>query len=112
MENQYFTTSTLLNILGIQTISKEWKIKFENEIIEKLIFRYFNIRNFEISKYRSFCISKFWPPPEIATDNESYVHMDRGPNSESRNVERLKFWNFKIANIKITKDDLFDSFIF
>ena len=35
-------------------ISKKWKIKFENKIIEQLIFCYFNIRNFEISKYRSF----------------------------------------------------------
>ena len=32
-------------------------------------------------------------------------------NFERRNVERLTFRNFKIVNIKITKDDLFDSFI-
>ena len=32
-------------------------------------------------------------------------------NFERRNVERLTFRNFNIANIKITKDDLFDSFI-
>ena len=31
---------------------------------------------------------------------------------ERRNVERLIFRNFKITNIKITKDELFDSFIF
>ena len=37
-------------------ISNKWKIKFENNIIEKLILRYFNIRNFEISKYWSFQI--------------------------------------------------------
>ena len=35
------------------------KKKFENKDIEWLIFRYFNIRNFEISKYRSFYISSF-----------------------------------------------------
>ena len=29
-----------------------------------------------------------------------------------RNVERPIFRNFEIANIKITKDELFDSFIF
>ena len=39
----------LLNILGVQMISKKLKIEFEHEIIESLIFRYFNIRNFEIS---------------------------------------------------------------
>ena len=32
-------------------------------------------------------------------------------NLERRNVERPIFRNFKIANIKITKDELFDSFI-
>ena len=31
---------------------------------------------------------------------------------ERRNVERSIFQNFKIANIKITKDELFDNFIF
>ena len=33
-------------------------------------------------------------------------------NFERRNVERLIFRNFKIANIKITTDELFDNFIF
>ena len=28
--------------------------KYDNKTIGKLIFRYFNIRNFEISKYRLF----------------------------------------------------------
>ena len=28
-----------------------------------------------------------------------------------QNFERLKFRNFKVANIKITKDEFFDSFI-
>ena len=40
-------------------ISKTWKIKLKNKIIEKLIFRYFYICNSEISKYRSFYISLF-----------------------------------------------------
>ena len=31
---------------------------------------------------------------------------------ERRNVERPIFRNFKIANIKITKNELYDSFIF
>ena len=34
-----------------------------------------------------------------------------GQNFERRNVDRLTFRNFKIANIKITKDELFDGFI-
>ena len=34
-----------------------------------------------------------------------------GQNFERCYVERLTFRNFKIANIKITKNDLFDSFI-
>ena len=35
-----------------------------------------------------------------------------GSNLKRRNVERPLFQNFEIANIKITKDELFDSFIF
>ena len=35
----------------------------------KLIFRYFNIRNFKIPKYRSFDISSF----QILTPAQSYV---------------------------------------
>ena len=35
-----------------------------------------------------------------------------GQNLERRNVERPIFWSFKIANIKITKDEIFDNFIF
>ena len=35
-----------------------------------------------------------------------------GQNLERRNAERPIFRNFKIANIKITKDKLFDNFIF
>ena len=38
--------------------------------------------------------------------------MDGGQNLKQRNGERPIFRNFKIANIKITKGDLFDSFIF
>ena len=34
-----------------------------------------------------------------------------GQNLERRNVERSTSQNFKIANIKMTKDELFDSFI-
>ena len=33
-------------------------------------------------------------------------------NLEWSNVERLIFRNFKITNIKIAKDELFDNFIF
>ena len=40
-------------------ISKKWKIEFDNQIIEYFIFRYFKIRDFEISKYWSFYISLF-----------------------------------------------------
>ena len=35
-----------------------------------------------------------------------------GQNLERRDIEGLIFRNFKIANIKIKKDKLFDSFIF
>ena len=38
------------------------------------------------------------------------VYGGGGQNFERRNVERLKFRNFKVANINITKDELFDSF--
>ena len=38
-------------------IAKKRKIKFENKNIELIIFRYVNIRNFEISRYRSLYIS-------------------------------------------------------
>ena len=40
------------------------------------------------------------------------VEKGGGQNLERRNVKRPIFWNFKIANIKITKDELFDNFIF
>ena len=33
--------------------------KYDNKTIEKLIFRYLNIRNFEISKFQSFYSSSF-----------------------------------------------------
>ena len=39
-------------------------------------------------------------------------NMGGGQNLERRNVERPIFRNFKITNIKITTDELFDSFIF
>ena len=35
--------------------------------------------------------------------------MGGGQNSERRNLERTIFRIFKIANIKITKDELFDN---
>ena len=35
----------------------------------------------------------------------------RGQNFQRRNAERLTFRSFKIANIEITKDEIFDSFI-
>ena len=40
-----------------------------------------------------------------------YSFSGGGQNFEQRNVELLTFRNFKIANIKITKDELFDGFI-
>ena len=39
------------------------------------------------------------------------INSGGGQNFEQRNVERLKFRNFKVANIKMTKDQFFDSFI-
>ena len=38
--------------------------------------------------------------------------MGGGQNLERRNVEQPIFRNFKVTNIEITKDQLFDSFIF
>ena len=49
----------LSNILGIHIISKKWKNLFENKNIEELMFCYFNIRYFDIPKYRSFSIWSF-----------------------------------------------------
>ena len=103
---------------------KSSKIKLSNNSS----FFYFNIRNFEISKYRSFYISAFqiltstlfWfyyrvitpSLPAVWTLNVSWAHWGGGQNLERRNVERPIFRNFKITNIEITKDQLFDSFIF
>ena len=38
--------------------------------------------------------------------------MGGGQNLERRNVHRPLFRNFEIASTKITKDELFDNFIF
>ena len=51
-------------------------------------------------KIDNFCLLSFFK-----------LKIKFGENFERRNVERLKFRNFKVANIKITKDELFDSFI-
>ena len=40
-----------------------------------------------------------------------FIELGGGQYLEWRNVERPIFRNFKITNIKITKDELFDSFI-
>ena len=42
----------------------------------------------------------------------SLVLLGEGQNLERRIVERPIFRNFKITNIKIMKDELFDNFIF
>ena len=50
----------LLNILSVQVIKKIIiKSTFVNKIMKQLIFRYFNIRNFDILEYRSFYIWSF-----------------------------------------------------
>ena len=38
--------------------------------------------------------------------------MGEGQNLKRRNVERTIFWNFEIANIKITEYELFDNSVF
>ena len=43
--------------------------------------------------------------------NSCKVFLGGGQNLERRNVELPIFRNFKIANIKMTKEDLFDNFI-
>ena len=45
---QYNILQKLFNILDVQIVSKKYLKKLENKIF------HFNIRNFEISKYRSF----------------------------------------------------------
>ena len=45
-------------------------------------------------------------------ENLRMMWMGGGQNLERRNVERPVFRNFEIANIRITKDQLFDNFIF
>ena len=47
----------------------------------------------------------------VSWNRASSANRGGGQNFERRNVERLTFRNFKIANIKITKDELFDGFI-
>ena len=50
---------------------------------------------------------------DIGESRQPWAGVCLGPiNLERRHVERPIFRNFKIANIKITKDELFDSFIF
>ena len=57
--------------------------------------------------YSTFRLSKFW------NDDFGTQHtMHRCQNLERWNVKRPIFRNFNIANIKVTKDELFDSFIF
>ena len=41
---------------------------------------------------------------------KGFSKIVRGQNLERWNVERPIFRNFKITNIKITKDELYDSF--
>ena len=41
-----------------------------------------------------------------------YMILSVGVKNFSNSIERPIFWNFKITNIKITKDELIDSFIF
>ena len=52
MENQYLTISKIIEYLGVQIIYNKYKNKLLKETMEILMFRYFNIRNFEIPKYR------------------------------------------------------------
>ena len=40
-----------------------------------------------------------------------YFYLGEGQSLGRRNVERFIFRNFNSANIKMTKDELFDSFI-
>ena len=53
-----------------------------------------------------------FPLQEFYLANHGHIFRGGGQILERRNVERPIFRNFKIANIKMTKDELFDSFIF
>ena len=48
----------------------------------------------------------------LLTKYKIYILLGGGQNLERRNLERPIFRNFKIANIKITKNELFANFIF
>ena len=50
----------------------------------------------------------FWSTENL---NISISKSGGGRNFERRNLERLTFRNFKIVNIEIPKDEVFDSFI-
>ena len=63
-----------------------------------------------------YYIARYWNSERIkllvgGTVKHSIYARGGGLNFERRNVERLTFRNFKIANIKITKDELFVGFI-
>ena len=47
-----------------------------------------------------------------ATQKKDQELLGGGQNLERQNAKRPIFRNCKITNIKITKDELFDSFIF
>ena len=78
----------------------------------------FVILIFEISKSRNIGRSTFLSfqmlTPTLVKDGcrKIYILLGGGQNLERRNVERPIFRNFKITNIKITKDELLDNFSF
>ena len=47
--------------------------KYDNKTIEKLIFRYFNIRNFEISVVLHFVLANFDPHPYDKKEKKNIV---------------------------------------
>ena len=82
-------------------ISKKWKKKFENKIIDRLIFLYFNIRNFEISKYRSFYISSF----EILTPTPISLVVDRTKAYDDWKYEAIFLISIRRVQKKIFRLD-------
>ena len=76
--------------------------KYDNKTIEKLIFRYFNIRNFGISKFQSFNISSFKILTPVHLENKNYERLNvERPllpttfNARGQKFERLKWQEVK-----------------
>ena len=93
--------SLFIKFIDVEIFSDQ--TKFFEQMQEKLKVNGFDKANYKFNKFRRICW-RYWV-------NRLKTRSGR-QNLGRRNIERLIFRNFKIANIKITKDELFDRFIF